>query len=227
MWCPVYKEPIPKIIHQIAPSDEKKWNPIWKPCQESWKRHFPDWEYRLWNDEEDLDIFIKTKYAWFYPTFSGYPKKINRIDAARYFFLYEYGGLYADMDFECLKNFEHLLLDGCVNIAESPHYPGEKYQNALMVSTKHHPLWKNIWKYLEDHKTVTDICSATGPGVIIAHDGQFYPLNHKKFAPWIYPIGLNKQLNPLESLKIKAGPDVYTRHHGTGVWFKNTLSEVI
>jgi mannosyltransferase OCH1-like enzyme len=217
MFTPAFKQPIPKIIHQTAPSDETKWNPIWKPCQESWKRNFPNWEYRLWNDE-DLDIFIKTKYSWFYPTFSGYSKNINRIDAARYFILYEYGGIYSDMDFECLKNFEHLLLDGCVNIAESPHYPGEKYQNALMVSTKHHPFWKSIWKYLDKHKTHENVLVSTGPHAIISHEGMFHPLPREKFAPWIIPVGHRKDVDPLKSLEIKSGPDVYTRHHGTCTW---------
>jgi mannosyltransferase OCH1-like enzyme len=54
---------IPKIIHQTAPADRSKWHAIWTPCQKSWRTQFPDWEYKMWTDE-DLEDLIKTKYSW-------------------------------------------------------------------------------------------------------------------------------------------------------------------
>jgi len=227
---------VPKIIHQTAPADESKWNPVWKPCQMSWKRNFPDWEYRMWTDE-DLDQFIKTKYAWFYPTYISYPKNIMRIDAARYFILYEYGGIYADMDFECVKNFEMLLPKGLAFAAETPwRTPGEVYQNALMGSPAKHEFWVHVFEDLVDHKDNGNILQATGPEVIhrvaVSHAELFYPLRSKNFAPpFDDSIALDHNISAI-SIKekhaftmkrfySKADEHVYTRHHGSCEWCVN------
>jgi mannosyltransferase OCH1-like enzyme len=226
------KGPVSRIIHQTAPSDESKWNPVWKPCQESWKRNFPDWEYRMWTDE-DLDEFIKTKYNWFYPTYIGYPQNIMRFDSARYFILYEYGGIYADMDFECVKNFENLLPSGLAFAAETPwDTPGEVYQNALMGSPPKHEYWIHVFEDLKAHQNVASVLNATGPEVIHrvadAYPDLFYSLKSKNFAPPFEDSENSAKLaattledkNSLVMKRFysKPGPEVYTRHHGSCEW---------
>lgn len=42
---------VPNIIHQTAPNDVSKWPDKWIKCQESWKDHFPEWSYTLWDDD--------------------------------------------------------------------------------------------------------------------------------------------------------------------------------
>jgi len=218
---------IPKIIHQTAPSDTSKWHPVWRECQKSWKEKFPDYEYKMWTDE-DLDQLISTKYSWFYPTFKGYDLKIKRIDAARYFILYEYGGIYADMDFECLNNFEHILEKDKVSIAESPwktSQSGETHQNALMISPKGHPFWKKVFELLDKHKNTKDVLFSTGPRIIMeainsTTDGSVNSLPFEKFAPnhdkdftSSYEAGRLVITPPKD-------PSIFTRHHSTSVWNK-------
>ena len=101
-----FSERIPKIIHQTAPADKSTHPLTWTKCHESWKREFPESTYKhiMWTDE-DLDILIKNDFPWFYSYYINYPKNIERIDIARYFILYKHGGIYADMDFYCNKNF--------------------------------------------------------------------------------------------------------------------------
>lgn len=220
---------IPKIIHQTAPADKSKWNAIWEKCQDSWKKNFSDYQYKMWTDE-DLDNLIKTKYSWFYPTYIGYPKNINRIDAARYFILFDEGGIYADMDFECIKNFEHLLPKGKACAAESPWAEDrEKYQNALMASPAGHEFWKKVWVDLEGNKTNPDVLLATGPEVIHrmadANPDLFHSLPRKNFAQQydekfqaLGYIKHNLDAN-IKQVNDSAPPDLYARHHGTGSWF--------
>lgn len=216
---------IPKIIHQTAPRDQSKWNPIWKSCQETWKKNFPDYEYRMW-DDEDLDNLIKTKYEWFYPTYSSYKKKINRIDAARYFILYEYGGIYADMDFECLKNFELLIPDGKACAAESPwNEEREKYQNALMISPPKHPFWEKVFIDLEEHKNEDHPVYVAGPEVIHRVSDKFpelfYGLPKSNFAQKYEDDFTSVESNsgdPLIQFEKLPPREIYTRHHGTAVW---------
>lgn len=202
-------DPVPRIIHQTAPSDKTRWNPVWERCQKTWHKHFPDYQYMFWSDE-DLDEFIRTKYSWFYPTFKAYDKNIKRIDSARYFILYEYGGIYADMDYECIKNFESQLPPGKVSIAESRlkeyAFIAEEYQNALMTSPAKHPFWNHVYKVLEKNKNINDVIFATGPNVIKeavykCSSELFHGLSHAEFT---------------EGTK-------WAKHHGTSMWIENNF----
>ena len=73
-------------------------------CIESWHDKMPDWEYRLWN-EDNFDI-------------SSYPYAQEAYDAKKYAFvsdvarlkaLKEFGGIYLDVDFAVFKPFDDLL----------------------------------------------------------------------------------------------------------------------
>jgi len=75
---------------------------------ETWRSNNPEYEYVLW-DDADNRRFVADKFPWFLATYDGYDKEIKRADAIRYMFLYTYGGIYADLDFECLKPFDSLL----------------------------------------------------------------------------------------------------------------------
>jgi mannosyltransferase OCH1-like enzyme len=198
---------VSKIIHQTAPADKSRWNPIWFECQKTWKEKFPDYEYKLWTDE-DLDEFIKEKFAWFYPTFKSYDQNIKRIDSARYFILYEYGGIYADMDYECIENFEKNLPMGKVSIAEGKFidHPifSEKYQNALMASPPKHPFWNYVIKSLFANKSVDHVLFSTGPNVILeavrdCKSDMFHSLSHAEYT----------------------NGDRWAKHYGTTSWEKN------
>jgi len=214
---------IPKIIHQTAPSDKSKWHPIWHDCQKSWKEKFPDYEYKMWTDE-DLDELIRTKYSWFYPTYQGYDLKIKRIDAARYFMLYEHGGVYADMDFECVNNFEHLLQQDKVSIAESPWKngpSGETHQNALMVSPKGHPFWEKVFELLDKHKNNKDVLFTTGPRIImeaLQDDASVVSLPYQTFAPQHTKEFTSSYEAGRKTIDPPSDPNIFTRHHSTSVW---------
>ena len=218
---------IPKIIHQTAPADRSKWHPIWSQCQKSWRDQFPDWEYKMWTDE-DLDDFMRTKYDWFYPTWKGYDQKIKRIDSARYFIMYEYGGLYADMDFECVRSFEHKIPQDRVSIAESPWKNdgrGEIYQNALMISPARHEFWETVFKKLAAAKAVPDVLFATGPRIIMSAVDDYGVrsiniLPHKEFAPEYDDDEFKPIYQSGRKTLINDGPKsgIFTRHYSTAVW---------
>ncbi|WP_118976925.1 glycosyltransferase family 32 protein [Taibaiella koreensis] len=77
---------------------------------QSWKSLHPDWAYTLWTDEMN-DRFIATHYPEFLPVYERYPTAIQRVDAVRYFILLQQGGLFIDLDFECLRPISPLLKD--------------------------------------------------------------------------------------------------------------------
>jgi mannosyltransferase OCH1-like enzyme len=182
---------IPHIIHQTAMSDKTKWNPIWEKCQQSWIEKFPGFEYRMWTDE-DLENLIKTKYNYFYDTYMSYDVHIKRVDAARYFILYEYGGMYVDMDYECIQNFWNQINQDKVSMAST--------ENALMISPKGDSIWLKLIDKLEG-RTKMDTVNATGPLLLV---------EVQKENPDAIIILDEKQY------KHKGG--IYAVHHGTGSW---------
>jgi mannosyltransferase OCH1-like enzyme len=94
---------IPKIIHQIHLGDselslqQKEW-------QKTWIHYNPDWKYILWNDNEISKLNItNSKQLANCKNFS------EKSDILRFEILYQFGGLYIDTDFECLKNIDQLF----------------------------------------------------------------------------------------------------------------------
>jgi len=142
---------VPKIVHKIAPQDKTKWRPIWTTSHNSWIKYFPEPEYKImmWSDDNDIYIFIKNKFPWFYQTFCEYPHNIQRFDIVRFFILYEYGGIYADMDYEVFKNFYDLIPNDKISIVENGNMFNKKklfLENSLMVSPPKQIFWIDALK---------------------------------------------------------------------------------
>ena len=94
---------IPKIIHYCWLSSD----PIPLQFEEyikSWKVHLPDYEFMLWNfDTFDIDESIWVKEAFENKRYAF------AADYIRLFAVYNYGGIYLDMDVELLKSFNPFL----------------------------------------------------------------------------------------------------------------------
>jgi mannosyltransferase OCH1-like enzyme len=154
---------IPKIIHHICPKDYRRWDKKWFVGYESWLRIFPKEEYThmIWYDDE-LDKFIESDFPWFLDVFKSYDRNIKRIDMVRPFFLYKYGGIYADMDYVVYKDFFKDMPQDKVSIPESPYKDNEFIQNALMITPPKHNFWlliiDNCYKSRNEH-----VFHATGP----------------------------------------------------------------
>jgi mannosyltransferase OCH1-like enzyme len=201
---------IPKIIHQTAPRDKSRWNEDWITCQESWKKYFPEPEYKhiMWYDE-DLDNLILNDYEWFYDIYKSYKKNIQRIDIARYFILYKYGGIYADMDYMCMKNFYDLLPSDKVSISESPHKENEYIQNALMASNINNDFWIKVIDEATIRKNSKRVLFSTGPKLV----SDVYEKN--KDSVNVLPCNL---FNPLPDSEEFNSKDTFTKHLGTKSW---------
>jgi mannosyltransferase OCH1-like enzyme len=132
---------IPKIIFQTwksktdLPTSFKFWS-------DSLKTINPTFVYRLW-DDADNRAFIEKNYPWFLETYDGFPAEIYRADAVRYFFLYEYGGVYADMDMQCLLPLDHILSSGGVVLGRMGTNPKSEHSipNAWMASSPKEEFW--------------------------------------------------------------------------------------
>lgn len=139
---------IPKIIHQIAPEDKTKWHPFWLICQQSWHKHFKNFEYKIWNDKEDIDTFVHSNYPEFSNLYESFQVQIMKIDFVRLCILHKYGGVYADMDYFVYKNFYNQFkkdIGFLENLTEE--YTSARYENSLMYSTPGNQLLYELMKY--------------------------------------------------------------------------------
>ena len=106
---------IPKIIHYC-------WfggNPLPElalKCIESWRKYLPDYEIREWN-ESNFDVNINRF------TYEAYTLKQYAFvsDFARFWILYNYGGLYFDIDVELIKPLDDVIAQGAFVGMEPPY----------------------------------------------------------------------------------------------------------
>ena len=94
---------IPKIIHYCW-IGKKPLPPLAKKCIASWQRIMPDYEIKLWNEENYN--FRKNPFMQ-----NAYRQKAYAFvpDYARLDIIYNYGGIYLDTDVEVLKPFDEFL----------------------------------------------------------------------------------------------------------------------
>lgn len=205
---------IPKIIHKIAPEDKSNWRPIWTKSHKSWIKYYKEPEYKIimWNDD-DINNFIKEKYPWFYPIYNQYPYKIQKIDVVRLFILYTYGGIYADMDYECFKNFYDLLPSNQISIVENS-YSHKRIkslllENSLMASPKNNTFWLKAIKlaansaYNKAYRLKElYILNSTGPMLLCK----------------LYDKNINILPKKYYNNRLKNKKDMIGNHHYTGIW---------
>lgn len=93
---------IPKTIHYCWLSGDEIPEQL-KNCMKSWKEKLPDYEFVLWDKSRfDVNSTLWTKQAY------EAKKYAFAADYIRLYAVYNYGGIYMDMDVEVLKPFGHL-----------------------------------------------------------------------------------------------------------------------
>lgn len=158
---------VPKIIHQVWINADPEIPEKWRQGPSSWKKHHPDWVYFLWT-KDNARPYMAAKHPDYLGLFDSYPYEIMRIDMIRYFFLYDFGGVYCDLDDYPLANIESYLETGAQ--AYFVHQStGYIYINSFMASQRGAPVWLEVhrgllretpWWCIGKHLTVM---MGTGP----------------------------------------------------------------
>lgn len=141
---------IPKVIHYCwfgrGPMPE-----LVERCIASWKRYMPDWEYRLWT-EDNFDIASAPQYVQ-----EAYAAKKYAFvtDYVRLWALEREGGLYMDVDFEVYKPFDDLM----EQYEAFAGYEGSKRNPVMMgviAAKAHHPWIQGMMKTYESRQFVKE-----------------------------------------------------------------------
>lgn len=123
-------------------------------CRSSFLEANPSFAVPLW-DDADNRAFLQRHFPWFLPLYDRYPQEIYRADAVRYFFLYAFGGVYADLDMVCLQplgriaGLPNLLLGRMGADTDFEH----SLPNAAMASPPRHPFWLLVIAKLVEAQT--------------------------------------------------------------------------
>jgi hypothetical protein len=95
---------IPRIIHQIWVGDTNPRPDVW---MWTWKRHHPDWQYVLWDEQRVASRRWRTQrhMNWYRA------RKLwhGIADCLRYEVLFDYGGFIAPADTKCLLALDDLV----------------------------------------------------------------------------------------------------------------------
>lgn len=97
----------PKLLHQIFWNfkDPKQGMPIdWQVKSQKCKEMYKNWQHVLWN-KRMANALIKKEFRWLWNKWIN-SEDIEKVDILRYAILFKYGGMYLDLDTDCLKYFD-------------------------------------------------------------------------------------------------------------------------
>ena len=212
---------IPKIIHQIWLGSELPEK--FKIFQKTWQELHPEWVYILWTDDMIKDLKIHNREL--FEKAKNYGQKS---DILRYHLLYEYGGVYIDTDFACLKSLD--ILHHCYDFYTGISNTGRvELAIGIIGSAPKHPIIKRCLEKLELSKNAVlassrldDIIENTGPG--------FFTRCFMEVAPWyqgqviafpcsfFYPLPNTERSGTKEEMDAFIKPESFGIHYWACSW---------
>jgi mannosyltransferase OCH1-like enzyme len=133
---------IPKILHQSART--KTLSPEDRLRRRA-QRLMPDWEMRLWDDRDNLDL-MERHLPQFSVRFKNIQRGVVKADIARCLYMHTFGGFYIDTDYKFSRPIpDELLRHECILPASrdaDQMSPGFRIGNAVLGSEPGHTFWE-------------------------------------------------------------------------------------
>lgn len=226
---------IPRIIHQTWKTADVPAR--WRAWQASWQHQHPQWEYRLWTDADNRAL-VQRHYPWFIREFDAYDAPIKRADAARYLIMHRYGGVYADLDFECLRPLGPLLAPHQLVLGAEPHEHADIrlvrasgqatiVGNAFIASVPGHPFWTHLFRALLFAAHEPSPLDATGP-LLLTRAYFSYPAVDDTClldAPLVYPLSKRaswQRASASSAVQTPIPDAAWAVHHWDGSWWQRS-----
>ena len=213
---------IPKILHHTWIGDD----PLPELAQEmikKWRHYHPDWEMRMWTRDNLPPLQNQTLY-------DSNKNTGHRADILRYELMYNFGGVYVDMDMECRNP-----IDGLIKNSEG--FAGRMQPTLATICTQYleiailgsvpgHPLFARVMDMLPDWHEAHKRHRApvrTGPQYFQAQysrwraDGEQYQGKHRDFLLFrpscFYPYTWNELEHASDTHS-----EAYAIHHWWSTW---------
>lgn len=123
---------IVRKIHQLCLSSSML--PLHKILAQTWVRHNPKWQYRLWKEEEVQELLLVYFSNLF--SFCQVLPEQHKMHIYKYAILFDEGGVVASIDKECTMPIEEMI-----DISQSFYISGDY---GIMASSKGHPICKGL-----------------------------------------------------------------------------------
>lgn len=207
-------EPIPKIIHQIWLGKK----PIPTACLEymkTWVSFHPDWQYYLWTDADVAQFNFYNRDLFEQAINPG-----EKSDIWRYEILEQIGGVYIDVDMECVRPLDELHEMFNFYVGLQPLDTGYVQLGiGIIGACPHHPILKHAIQELRSQDPKLQIIVKTGPifftRIVCTHLIQHNLGDIVLPASYFYPRGYNDLLSDRDAWLCS---ESYTIHHWAGSW---------
>lgn len=205
---------IPKVIHYCW-FGRNPLPPLAEKCIDSWRKFLPDYEIKEWNEDNfDVNIIPYTAEAY------AAKKYAFVSDYARFWILYNYGGVYFDTDVEVIKPIDDILAAGAFMGCEQDS-PITIAPGLGIAATAHMP----IYKKLLDHYTHLHFDAGNITITIVGHTtnvlksfGMCECTSIQKFVDlYIYPAEYFNPTN-IVTKRIKITPNTRSIHWYADSW---------
>lgn len=190
---------IPHNIHQVWLTSPDKASPptYFLENVKTFFKHNPDWTYFFWTNET-ARLLLEDRHPELLPIYDSFQEIVVKGDMIRYVLLYEFGGLYADMDvvnhrpldvattkYPCMlvpEPFEHAVM-----------WYGAPYVviNAIILCRAKHPFFKQLLDAIPGRKDEKNIVYKLGPG-FLTHQYKIYINNTQD----VYKIEFAQNTSP-------------------------------
>jgi mannosyltransferase OCH1-like enzyme len=187
---------IPRIFHQVwlGPDPLPR---AFDDYRDSWRRFHPAWELRLW-DEGNLPDDLRSAAIY-----ERERRPVERADILRLELLWKFGGVYLDLDMECLKPID-ALTDG-VDFFGTEIKPG-RITNTVIGAAPRHPILDRALSELTPHDLGTRFDKRLSGPLFLDSVVRQYP-GITTFAPELfYPVTDEERA------------DAYAVHHAARMW---------
>lgn len=208
---------IPKVVHYCwfggkpLPPDALK-------CIESWKKFFPDYEIKQWDESNfDVNIIPYTSEAYSIGMYAFVS------DYARMWVLYHHGGVYFDTDVEVIRQFDDILSEGGFMGFETKEFVNPGLGMAL---PKGSDIALGVMAEFEKTKFLNEDGSFNAKGIVpittkellskgLKQNGEFQTIDEIS----VYPIDW---LNPLDDAtgRLKKTENTHSIHWYLKSWIK-------
>ena len=205
---------IPKIIHYCW-FGRGPMPPLALICIESWKRKLPEYELKLWNEENfnlDINPYVAEAYK---------AKKYAFVtDYVRLWALYNYGGVYLDTDVEILRSIDDFL--------ELPAFSGFEDENRIptgIMASEQGGVWvkEQLDYYTDRHIIKNDgtmdlTTNVEIIGTIMERDGFVMKNGYQNHKDKIHIYPKEYFCPKYNTGKIDITKNTYCIHHFAGSW---------
>ena len=176
---------IPKIIHQMwltDPSNPREVPRQYDKVRDTFRAHNPGYEIRFWTRDDIDDLWNMPPLARFKPLLSKM-LIIEQCDMSRYAIMFAYGGIYADLNVQCLKPLDPIMQTERLVLVKEPDVQSTivgcndpMLTNAFMASSPGDSFWLQLMARIETYyvdvfqsKKKDYVMINTGPVILWKH----------------------------------------------------------